>query len=218
VADEIDAYVDYSGTIWANHMKRSDTPNGQLVLDTMTAWLAAEHGIEALGPLGFENAYALAMRRDHAEKLGITSIADLAPLAGSLTIGGDYEFFARPEWLAVRDAYGLAFAAERTFDSTLMYSAAAEVPADVISAFSTDGRIAAFDLLVLDEPRQAPGMRSCCSCPRRASARTSLRLCGPSSGASTTSTCGAPTSSSTSTGERFRMRLWRWRTTDRTWQ
>ena len=53
---------------------------------------------EMLGPLGFENAYALAMTRKKAEALNIRSIADLAGHAGELTVAGDYEIFARPEW------------------------------------------------------------------------------------------------------------------------
>jgi osmoprotectant transport system permease protein len=108
-----------------------------------------------LGPLGFENAYALAMRRDRAHELGIRTLEALSGRSSSLRIGGDYEFFARPEWAAVRDRYGLAFAEQRSFDSTLMYPAVVGGQVDVISAFSSDGRIAAFDLLVLKDPLQA---------------------------------------------------------------
>ena len=75
---DIDAYVDYSGTIWANVMRRTDVPTRDAILDEMRSWLAREHGIVLLGALGFENAYALAMRRDRASSLGIESIADLA--------------------------------------------------------------------------------------------------------------------------------------------
>ena len=63
-----------------------------------------------LGDLGFENAYALAMPRKKADALGIKTIADLATHAPQMTIGGDYEFFDRPEWKAIREAYGLRFA------------------------------------------------------------------------------------------------------------
>lgn len=151
----IDAYVDYSGTIWANHMGRDATPSAERVLAEMAVWLDERFGITLLGALGFENAYALAMRRDRAEALGIESLADLAARSSELSIGGDYEFFARPEWKAVRDAYGMAFRAQRSFDATLMYSAVVEGHVDVITAFSSDGRIAAFDLLVLDDPLDA---------------------------------------------------------------
>ena len=136
-------------------MHRDDNPGAEAVLGEVTEWLRAEHGISCLGPLGFENAYALAMRRDHAGSLGVKTIADLRRHAPSLSIGGDYEFFSRPEWSAVRDAYGLAFGEQRSFDSTLMYSAIRDDAVDVISAFSTDGRIAAFDLVVLEDPKES---------------------------------------------------------------
>lgn len=153
--DQIDVYVDYSGTIWANHLKRDDTQPAEAVLAKIETWLLAQHGISTLGALGFENAYALAMRRDRAKELGIATLADLSAHSSALSIGGDYEFFARPEWIAVRDRYRMKFREERSFDSALMYTAVFEGHVDAISAFSSDGRIAAFDLLVLEDPLSA---------------------------------------------------------------
>ncbi len=151
---ELDAYVDYSGTLWANVLKRTDTPSRAQVLAQTKQALERDYGVKLLGPLGFENAYALAMRRSEAEKLGIRTIADLAEHAPSLTIGGDFEFFARPEWTAMQRGYGLRFADRREFQSTFMYRAVASGEVDVISAFSSDGRIAAEDLVVLADPKQ----------------------------------------------------------------
>jgi osmoprotectant transport system permease protein len=151
---ELDAYVDYSGTIWANIMNRTDTPARAVVLEEMDAWLRRERGVRLLGTLGFENAYALAMRRDRAGALDIRDIDDLARHAPDLHIGGDFEFFARPEWAALREGYGLRFAGQRQFQSTFMYQAVVGGEVDVISAFSSDGRIAAQDLLVLEDPLQ----------------------------------------------------------------
>jgi osmoprotectant transport system permease protein len=153
--DEIDVYVDYSGTIWANRLGRKETESATKVLAEIKNWLYAEHQIVSLGSLGFENAYAFAMKRDRAGQLGIETLEDLAAHSRALSVGGDYEFFSRPEWTAVRDAYKMEFDEERSFDSSLMYTAVSEGHVDVISAFSTDGRIAAFDLIVLDDPRQS---------------------------------------------------------------
>jgi len=150
--DEIDVYVDYSGTIWANQLKRDDIQPAATVLAEIAMWLQTKHEISMLGRLGFENAYALAMKRDRANELEITTLADLAGRSSRLSVGGDYEFFARPEWIAVRDRYGMTFREERSFDSTLMYTAVFDGHVDAISAFSSDGRIAAFDLLVLEDP------------------------------------------------------------------
>lgn len=152
---EIDTYVDYSGTIWANIMQRTDTPPREVVLREMSDWLREQHGVLLLGALGFENAYALAMRRDRAEELGIRTITDLATHSARLRIGGDFEFFARPEWTALQTAYGLSFGSQRQYQSTFMYQALVSGEVDVISAFSSDGRIAAYDLVVLEDPKEA---------------------------------------------------------------
>jgi osmoprotectant transport system permease protein len=154
VNNDIDVYVDYSGTVWANIMKRTDAPSREQVLLETRQWLAVEYGVEMLGSLGFENAYALAMRRDRADELGIRSIADLGTHARQLRIGADLEFLSRPEWTALREGYGLNFAGQRQFQPTFMYKAVADREVDVISAFSSDGRIAANDLVVLTDPKQ----------------------------------------------------------------
>ena len=154
VQGDLDVYVDYSGTIWATIMKR---PAGGVsraeVLDGVTRYLEDERGVHVAAVLGFENTYALALRRDRAEALGLRTIDDLAEASPSLAIGGDYEFFARAEWRDLTRAYGLRFAEERSMDPALMYDAVAAGEVDVISAFSTDGRIAALDLVVLEDVR-----------------------------------------------------------------
>lgn len=152
---EIDCYVDYSGTIWANSMHRDKPADAETVLREMTAWLRQQHGILCLGPLGFENAYGLAMRRDRAAEVGVRAIGDLARHDQDLAIGGDYEFFGRPEWRAIRDAYGLGFRDQISYDSTFMYDAVRNGEVAVISAFTSDGRIAAYDLVVLEDPLHA---------------------------------------------------------------
>jgi osmoprotectant transport system permease protein len=155
IAGDVDLYVDYSGTIWTNYMRRTDTGSREFVFEEMRNWLAETHKIDVLGALGFENAYALAMRRDRAEALGIRTIDDLALHARDLTVGGDLEIFSRPEWAGLVAAYGLGFAEQRTMQPTFMYPAVVGGDVDLITAFSSDGRIAFYDLLVLEDTRQA---------------------------------------------------------------
>jgi osmoprotectant transport system permease protein len=154
-AGDIDVYVEYTGTVWANRMARSDVPPRAQVLKEVADWLDARYGITTVGGLGFENAYALAMQRERASKLGVASIADLAQHAPALSIAGDYEFFGRPEWKAIRDTYGLKFGRERQMQAEFMYPAAMAGEVDVISAYTSDGRIAEFGLEVLDDPKRA---------------------------------------------------------------
>ncbi len=152
----IDVYADYSGTLWATILKRPEPPVSRTeAIEVVTEFLRAEHGITVVGNLGFENTYALAMRRKQAEQLSIRSISDLIAFAPRLSMGADYEFFARAEWKSVEDRYDLQFAEERTMDPALMYTAVAEGAVDVISAYSTDGRIEALDLVVLEDDRGA---------------------------------------------------------------
>lgn len=154
-AGEIDVYVDYSGTLWANQLKRTDVRPREEVMREVSAWLERERGIKLVGPLGFENAYALAISRKRAQALGVRSLADLASRAPSLTAAADYEFFSRPEWKALQAAYGLNFRAQRQMQPEFLYPAAADGEVDVISAYTSDGQIARFDLAVLADPKQA---------------------------------------------------------------
>jgi osmoprotectant transport system permease protein len=154
-AGGVDVYVDYSGTLWTNVLGRTDNPGRAAVLAGLTAELKRRDGVVVLGSLGFENAYAFAMRADRAKALGVASLDDLAREAPKLTLGSDLEFLSRPEWKAVDAAYGFAFRAERSFQPTFMYRALGSGEADVISAFSSDGRIAADRLVVLSDPRGA---------------------------------------------------------------
>jgi osmoprotectant transport system permease protein len=151
---EIDVYVDYSGTLWSSVLQRSGTPGSrEAVLDDVRRTLASQYGIQVAAALGFENTYALAMRDARAQELSIATLSELAPAAPRLEIGADYEFLSRPEWRALVAAYGFAFRASRSMDPSLMYQAVAAGEVDVISAFSTDGRIAALNLRVLRDDR-----------------------------------------------------------------
>jgi osmoprotectant transport system permease protein len=154
-AGDVDVCVDYSGTIWANEMHRTDMPGRAEVMKQMTAWLAKTYGIRALGGFGFEDAYALAMRHDRAVALHIDTIADLAPHASDMKIGGDYEIFSRPEWRKVTSTYDLHFGVQRQYQSNFMYRAVQSNDVDVITAFSSDGRIAQYNLKLLNDPKHA---------------------------------------------------------------
>jgi osmoprotectant transport system permease protein len=153
-ADDIDVYVDYSGTLWANQFHRTDIrPRQELVAELKT--MLATQNITLLGELGFENAYALVMPRKRAEQLGIRTIADLASRAANMSIAGDYEFFSRPEWTALRKAYGLSFRAQRQMQPDFMYAAVASGEVDVIAGYTSDGLIAKYDLVTLGDIRRA---------------------------------------------------------------
>jgi osmoprotectant transport system permease protein len=72
-----------------------------------------------------------------------------------MSIAGDYEFFSRPEWAALSKAYGLSFRAQRQMQPDFMYAAVASGEVDVIAGYTSDGLIAKYDLVVLDDPKHA---------------------------------------------------------------
>jgi osmoprotectant transport system permease protein len=155
VSDSIDVYVDYSGTIWATVMHRTEVPRDRKhMLGEIEQYLRTTYGVTLVTELGFENSYALAMRRERAEQLAVRRIGDVARVSAELSIGGDYELFARPEWAALQRVYQLQFREQRAMDPSLMYRAVATGAVDVVGAFSTDGRIAAYDLVVLEDERE----------------------------------------------------------------
>ena len=152
--NDIDVYVDYSGTLWANQFHHTDIRPREELLGELKTLLAKQH-ITLFGELGFENAYALVMPKARAERLGIHSIADLAAHAPALSIAGDYEFFSRPEWAGLQKAYGLSFRTQRQMQPDFMYAAVASGEVDVIAGYTSDGLIKKYDLAVLDDPKHA---------------------------------------------------------------
>jgi osmoprotectant transport system permease protein len=152
---DIDISIDYSGTIWTNEMKREDREPARQMLEEIGDWVEKTQGIKLLGALGFENTYAFAVRKDDAQRLDLKSLDDLARVSPQFTFGTDTEFLERPEWQSVEQAYGMNFKQETSFDPTFMYNALDSGQADVISAFSSDGRIAAYGFTVLDDPKGA---------------------------------------------------------------
>ena len=73
----------------------------------------------------------------------------------TMSMAADYEFFSRPEWAGLQKAYGLKFRAQRQMQPDFMYAAAASGEVDVIAGYTSDGLIAKYDLVVLDDIRHA---------------------------------------------------------------
>jgi osmoprotectant transport system permease protein len=149
LSGEIDCYVDYSGNIWTLEMKRQ--PAGRATVLAGVKDYLEQRGVVCLGPLGFENAYALAMTRARAAELRIRSLDDLSRHAAGLRVGGDNQIFLRPEWRDLCERYRLTFQRQLAMDPTLMYGAVADGKVEVITAYTSDGRIKTYDLLLLDQ-------------------------------------------------------------------
>lgn len=159
---KIDCCVNYSGNIWAVLMKRADSGTRQEVYEETSRYLRDEYDVLCLGKLGFENAYALAMRPNRARALlgpnpqewTLARLAE-ATRRQNVTLAADLQFFTRLEWPKVRDTYGLRFHEAIGMDPTLMYQAVKEGAVDVICAYTSDGRIDAYGLVLLGDPQGA---------------------------------------------------------------
>ena len=154
-SDEVQVYVDYAGTIWTNEMQRQDPEPRATMIAEIARWARAQHGVQLVGPLGFENTYAFAVRPEDAKRLKLASLDDVVRVAPDFVFGTDVEFLERPEWQMVQRAYPLRFKGRRAFEPTFMYRALSLGEADIISAFSSDGRIAANGFVILKDPKGA---------------------------------------------------------------
>ena len=109
-------------------------------------------GLEMLERWGFNNTYALAMRRETAEELGVTKISDLEPMAGDLNIGTEFEASTRDDGVpGLQRTYDFEFGEMTVLDPGLMYTAVEQGEVDLITAYSTDGRIESMDLVLLED-------------------------------------------------------------------
>ena len=150
-AGDLDLYVDYSGTIWATIMHRRGSGSRAEVLSAVKEYLEARAEVVPLAVLGFENTYALAVRQDDGP--AAKTITQLSAFAPSLAFAADYEFLERPEWRALRNRYGLHFREHRAMDASLMYPAIAGKQVDVIAAYTTEGRLDAYNLRLLEDDK-----------------------------------------------------------------
>ena len=154
IQNDIDLYPEYTGTALTAVLQRDVTGSPEEVYKTVMTAYREKFACEWLTPFGFNNTYAITVRRADAEANGWAAISDLIPFANRLRAGFTAEFAERPDgYPGLKDTYGLAFAEVSDLDPGLMYQAIAQKQVDIISAFSTDGRIVAYDLVPLDDDK-----------------------------------------------------------------
>lgn len=145
---EIDAYAEYTGTITEEILGGGDAGD----LEAIRRGLAAK-GMRMTGKLGFSNTYAIGMRADRAQAIGIRTISDLAKHP-SLKIGLSDEFIARQDgWPGLASAYGLPQRDVSNLDHQFAYRGVAEGSIDVTDLYSTDAEIESYKLQVLEDDR-----------------------------------------------------------------
>jgi osmoprotectant transport system permease protein len=151
----IDVYPEYTGTgLLAILGQRPSSDPGQ-VYHQVSREFRRLFGVRWLPPLGFQNTYAIAVRRETAQRLGLASLSDLARVGKSLTAGLTADFIGRPDGLpGLQKTYGLQFRAVRALLPAVKYQALASGDVDVIDGYSTDGFIARYDLIILKDDKR----------------------------------------------------------------
>ena len=156
VRGELDLYAEYTGTALTTILERPVVTDPDSALELVRDAYRRRFDLVWLDPFGFDNSYALAVRAEQAERRRWGTIADVVGSAGNLRAGFTGEFVERPDgYPALRAAYGLRFGEVRDLDPSVLYEAVARGQVDVISAFATDGRIEAYDLVILTDDRSA---------------------------------------------------------------
>jgi osmoprotectant transport system substrate-binding protein len=150
--DEIDVYPEFTGTAYGAILNQTEVLGQQETFDYVQKAFEEQYGITWLDEMGWNNTYILSVTAETAEELGVSTVSELVPYAGDMIMGCDNEFIGRTDGLpGLKEAYGIAFKQEMPMDQGLTYAALRDDQIDVNVSFSTDGRIAKFNLVNLED-------------------------------------------------------------------
>lgn len=153
-SNEIDMYAEYTGTAYGAVLEQTEILGQQETYDYVKRAFEQQYGITWLDEIGWNNTYVLSATAETVEKLGVSTISDLVSHAGDMTMGCDNEFLGRSDGLpGLKQAYGISFKEELPMDQGLTYAALRDGEIDINVSFSTDGRIAKFNLVNLEDDK-----------------------------------------------------------------
>ncbi len=155
VAGQIDLYPEYTGTAFTAILHHQPISDPKAVYDQVQREYSSQFNLWVSGPLGFENTFAILVRGEDARRLNLKTISDAARYAPQWRAGFGQDFMSRADgYPGFSRAYGLQFAeAPHEMALDLSYTALASRKVDLIAGNSTDGRIAALDLVQLEDDR-----------------------------------------------------------------
>ena len=150
----IDLYVDYTGTVYGNYLRLSETLSAEEIYEITVRELDGSHNLRMLDMLGFNNTYSLAVRADIALEYNLRTISDLSHVSSNFKFGGSSEILSRFDGLPnLKRLYGMHFAEEIPMEGNCRYTAIASDDIQVVVVFSTDGMLLNFDLVVLEDDK-----------------------------------------------------------------
>ncbi len=153
---QIDTYVEYTGTAYAAILKLPPERDPVPVRHAVDSIYPERFGIIWMDDLGFENTFAILVRRRDAERLGLKTISDAVPHMRRWRAVFGYEFTERADgFRALAEAYGITMERQPiNMELGLVYRALADGVADFSSGNSTDGQIEALDLVILEDDKR----------------------------------------------------------------
>ena len=152
VTGDIDVYVDYSGTLVGQSVSSQRHQTARRIARRIEDDPGAAES-HAAGRTWFCQRLCAGDADASAPKRSAFTPSPISPrMRGTMSMAADYEFFSRPEWAGLQKAYGLTFRAQRQMQPDFMYAAVASGEVDVIAGYTSDGLIAKYDLVVLDDP------------------------------------------------------------------
>ncbi|MGD0543065.1 MAG: glycine betaine ABC transporter substrate-binding protein [Candidatus Acidiferrales bacterium] len=155
LAGRIDAYVEYTGTALTAILHDPIQRDPSAVFQRVKSEYRQRFGMEVMPSLGFNNTFAIVVRGEDARRLNLKTIDDAARYTLPWRAGFGYEFMERPDGYAgLAKVYGLKFdAPPRILDLGLLYRALLSDQVDIVAGNSTDGLIAARDLVILEDDK-----------------------------------------------------------------
>ena len=150
---QFDIYPEYTGTAWSAVLKRTD-PYDESLFSELSQAYKQEYNFEWVGMYGFNNTYGIGVRNEIANTYGLKTYSDLARIAPSLTLGGEYDFFGREDGYAgLQRVYNMHFKATKDMDIGLKYAAISRGDVDVMPIFTTDGQLSVAPITVLQDDK-----------------------------------------------------------------
>jgi len=150
----LDCYVEYTGTGLITILKKPSMSDPDKVYNIVKNDFAKNYGIELMKPIGFNNAYIIAVNKKLAEKNKLKTVSDLAKIAPTLNAGFTMEFTNRPDgYPGLQKKYNIKFKSAKGIDGGLRYTALDKNETQVLDANSTDGLLQKFDLALLKDDK-----------------------------------------------------------------
>jgi glycine betaine/choline ABC-type transport system substrate-binding protein/ABC-type proline/glycine betaine transport system permease subunit len=149
---ELDVYAEYTGTALVNIMQHETVTDSEKAYNIVKEYFNKEHQLSFLEPIGFNNTYTLSISKELAGKYNMKTFSDLAKVSNGLVLGSTMEFANRQDgYLGLKEVYNMNFKEVKGMDGGLRYTSLNSKETDVTDAFSTDGLLKAFDLVVLED-------------------------------------------------------------------